>query len=277
MRTVRFPNGDSVPALGQGTWRMAERPERRNEEIASLRLGIELGMTLIDTAEMYASGKAESLIADAIHGARDHVFLVSKVLPQNASRRVTLAACEASLKRLKTDRLDLYLLHWRGEHPLADTVEAFEDLLRAGKIRQWGVSNFDTDDMRELFALGGGRACATNQILYNVNRRTPEYDLIPMLASHKIPVMAYSPLEQTKLPLKSALVQAAKKHNVTPFQIALAWLLRQKGMIVIPKAGSQPHVRANVAALGIKLDADDLAAIDKDFRPPKRKKRLETL
>jgi diketogulonate reductase-like aldo/keto reductase len=202
---------------------------------------------------------------------------VSKVLPENASRAGTIAACERSLKRLGTDRIDLYLLHWRGSHPLAETVAGFDALMTAGKIRHWGVSNLDTEDMEELFAIEGGRACATNQILYNVKRRAPEYDLIPLLAQHRIPVMAYSPLEQTRLPTKNALAQVGAKHNATPFQIALAWLLRQDNMIVIPKASLDAHVRDNNAALKIELDAEDLAAIDAEFKPPSKKKPLETL
>jgi diketogulonate reductase-like aldo/keto reductase len=277
MKTVTLPSGEMVPALGQGTWMMAEKKARRAAEIAALKLGVELGMTLIDTAEMYADGGAEELVAEAIAGTRDRVFLVSKVLPENASRAGTVTACERSLKRLRTNVIDLYLLHWRGRHPLAETLAGFEALMKAGKIRHWGVSNFDTDDMEELFALTGGRACATNQILYNVKRRTPEYDLIPLLARHRVPVMAYSPLEQTRLPLKNALARVGGKHNATPFQIALAWLLRQDGMIVIPKASSDAHVRDNFAALNIHLDADDLAAIDAEFQPPSKKKPLESL
>jgi diketogulonate reductase-like aldo/keto reductase len=277
MKTVALPSGETVPALGQGTWMMAEKRGRRAAEIAALRLGVELGMTLIDTAEMYADGGAEELVAEAVGDRRGDLFLVSKVLPQNASRTGTVAACERSLKRLNTDRIDLYLLHWTGSHPLAETVAGFEALMKAGKIRHWGVSNFDTEDMQELFAISGGRACATNQILYNVKRRTPEYDLIPLLAQHDIPVMAYSPLEQTRLPVKNALAKVGAKHNATSFQIALAWLLRQDGMIVIPKASSDAHVRDNFAALKIELDADDLAAIDAEFAPPSKKRPLESL
>lgn len=277
MHTVTLPSGEKVPALGQGTWQMAERADRRTEEIAALRLGIQLGMTLIDTAEMYANGRAESLVAEAIAGARDHVFLVSKVLPQNASRAVTIASCENSLKRLKTDRLDLYLLHWRGPHPLEETVSAFDTLKKAGKIRHWGVSNFDTEDMEELLALRGGGACATNQILYNVKRRASEYDLIPLLASRAIPVMAYSPLEQSRLRTMGALSTVAAKHKATAMQVALAWLLRMRNVIVIPKAGSQDHVRQNMKALDVQLDNADLALIDKEFPPPKKKRALETL
>jgi diketogulonate reductase-like aldo/keto reductase len=277
MKTATLPSGEKVPALGQGTWMMADRSIRHEAELAALKLGIGLGMTLIDTAEMYADGKAESLVGEAIAGRRDDVFLVSKVSPQNAGRAGTIAACEQSLKRLKTDRLDLYLLHWRGPHVLAETLAGFEALMRAGKIRHWGVSNFDTEDMEELFALAGGRACATDQILYNVKRRAPEFDLIPWMAARNIPVMAYSPLEQTRLPVKNALSRIAAKHNVTPFQVALAWLLRQENTIVIPKAGNVEHVRQNHAALDLTLDADDLVAIDAEFKPPTRKTGLESL
>ena len=280
MQTVTLPSGEKVPALGQGTWMMAERAARRADERKALKLGIELGLTLIDTAEMYADGEAETLVAEAISdlgaGGRDRAFLVSKVLPQNASRAGTVAACERSLKRLGTDRIDLYLLHWRGPHALAETLAGFEALMRAGKIRHWGVSNFDTDDMQELFALAGGGACATNQILYNLVRRGPEFDLLPWLAAHKIPVMAYSPIEQTRLPVKGVLARVAAKHDATPFQVALAWLLRQE-MIVIPKAGSEAHVRENHAAPNLKLDTSDLAAIDAEFKPPSRKRPLESI
>jgi diketogulonate reductase-like aldo/keto reductase len=256
---------------------MAEKRAGRAAEIAALRLGVELGMTLIDTAEMYADGGAEELVAEAVGGRRGDLFLVSKVLPQNASRAGTVAACERSLKRLKAGVIDLYLLHWTGSYPLAETVAGFEALTKAGKIRHWGVSNFDTEDMQELFAVPGGAACATNQILYNVKRRAPEYDLIPLLARHRIPVMAYSPLEQTRLPVKNALAKVGVKHNAAPFQIALAWLLRQDGMIAIPKASSDAHVRDNFAALKIELDAEDLAAIDAEFQPPSKKRPLESL
>ena len=277
MKSAALPSGEKVPALGQGTWMMAERRDRHAAELAALKLGIELGMTLIDTAEMYADGKSEILVSEAIAGRRDEVFLVSKVSPQNASRAGTIAACEKSLKRLGTDRLDLYLLHWRGPHALAETLAGFDALRRAGKIRHWGVSNFDTEDMEELFALSGGHACATNQILYNVKRRGPEFDLMPWMAARKIPLMAYCPLEQTRLPTKNALSRIGAKHKATPFQVALAWLLRQTNTIVIPKASSDKHVRENRAALDLKLDAEDLATIDAEFKPPTRKIALESL
>ena len=277
MRTVSLPSGESVPALGQGTWMMAERKSRRADEMAALRLGVDLGLTLIDTAEMYGDGAAETLIAEAVGGAREKLFLVSKVLPENASRAGTVAACERSLKRLKTDRIDLYLLHWRGPYGLAETLAGFEALMKAGKIRHWGVSNFDTRDMEEVLALAGGGTCATNQILYNVKRRGPEYDLIPLLTEHRIPLMAYSPLEQTRLPVKNALARVGKKHDATPFQVALAWLLRRGDTMVIPKSGNVEHVRQNHAALNVTLDNDDLAAIDAEFTPPGKKRPLEML
>jgi diketogulonate reductase-like aldo/keto reductase len=277
IRTLSLPDGEAVPVLGQGTWQMAERRERRAEEIASLRLGVELGLTLIDTAEMYAEGGAESLVGEAIRGRRDGLFLVSKVYPHNASRRGVVEACERSLGRLGTDRIDLYLLHWRGQYPLAETVEGFETLRRAGKIRHWGVSNFDTEDMEELAGIPPGGRCATNQVLYNVRRRGPEFSLMPGMAERHMPLMAYSPVEQGRLPLTGALASIAQKHGATPFQIALAWLLHKPGVMPIPKASTEAHVRANRAALDLALDADDLALIDAEFPPPQRKRPLEML
>ncbi|WP_262027772.1 aldo/keto reductase [Microvirga sp. Mcv34] len=274
---VMLPGGESVPSLGQGTWQMAETGSRRAREIDALRLGVELGMTLIDTAEMYGEGAAEQLVAEALAGQRDRLFLVSKVYPHNASRQGVVQACERSLRRLKTDRLDLYLLHWRGGVPLAETVAGFEDLRRAGKIRHWGVSNFDTDDMKELLRIPQGTNCATNQVLYNVNRRGPEFDLIPWMQNHRIPLMAYSPIEQGRLPASGILESIGRKHGASPFQIALAWLLHQPGMIAIPKASSAEHVRDNHRALEIRLDSDDLEAIDSEFPPPRRKRPLEMI
>jgi diketogulonate reductase-like aldo/keto reductase len=276
-RTVTLPDDETVPALGQGTWQMAERAGRRAEEIASLRLGLDLGMTLIDTAEMYGEGAAEELVAEAITGRRDDVFLVSKVYPHNASRRGVVQACERSLKRLQTDRLDLYLLHWRGGVPLADTVAGFEDLRRAGKIRHWGVSNLDTDDMDELEGVPDGGRCATNQVLYNVMRRGPEFDLIPWMGGRRMPLMAYSPVEQGRLPRTGALQEIARRHDASAFQIALAWLLRRPDVIAIPKASSPDHVRDNHKALSIALSPEDLQAIDAAFPPPRRRRPLEML
>jgi diketogulonate reductase-like aldo/keto reductase len=277
IRTLSLPDGEAVPVIGQGTWQMAERRERRAEEIAALRLGVELGLTLIDTAEMYAEGGAETLVGEAIRGRRDGVFLVSKVYPHNASRRGVIEACERSLKRLGTDHLDLYLLHWRGEHPLAETIAGFEALREAGKIRHWGVSNFDTDDMEELAEVPSGERCATNQVLYNVRRRGPEFSLLPGMAERQRPLMAYSPVEQGRLPAAGALAKIAQKYDATPFQIALAWLLHKPGVMAIPKASAEAHVRANRGALDIALEAEDLALIDAEFPAPVRKRPLEML
>ncbi|MFL5036528.1 MAG: aldo/keto reductase [Microvirga sp.] len=274
---VRIPGGEEVVALGQGTWRMGEDRGRRPREITALRLGIELGMTLIDTAEMYGEGRTEELVGEALAELRQGVFLVSKVYPHNASRKGVVEACERSLRRLRTDRLDLYLLHWPGSIPLAETVAGFEALARAGKIRHWGVSNFDTGEMEELFAVPGGDVCAANQILYNLSRRGPEHDLMPWLAARGVPAMAYSPIEQGRLPRSGALEEIAKKHRATPYQIALAWVLRRPGVIAIPKAATAEHVRENRRTLDIALDEDDLAAIDRAFPPPKRKKPLEMI
>jgi diketogulonate reductase-like aldo/keto reductase len=275
--TVALPDGERIPKLGQGTWEMGERGAHRAAEIAALREGVALGMTLIDTAEMYGDGATERLVGEALQGLRDEVFLVSKVYPHNASHNGVQRACEASLKRLDTDRLDLYLLHWRGGVPLAETVEGFEALVRAGKIRHWGVSNFDTDDMEELFATPGGDACATNQILYNVARRGAEFDLLPWSAAHRMPVMAYSPVDHARLPRRSPLDDVAHAHGVSVYRVAMAWVLRQDGVCAIPKAGRVEHVRDNRAALDLVLSADDCAALDAYFKPPRSKRALEML
>ncbi len=267
MKTIRFPDGAAVPALGQGTWMMAEDPSRRAQEIAALREGIAQGMTLIDTAEMYADGESERLVGEAIAGVRDQVFLVGKAYPQNASRERLPRACAASLARLGTDRLDLYLLHWRGSVPLAETVEAMERLVADGRILRWGVSNLDVDDMEELLASGGTR-CGTDQILYNLTRRGPEFDLLPWLAAHDMPVMAYSPVEQGRLVAHPGLAQLAAARGATPAQVALAWLLAREGVIAIPKAGSVDHVRENRAALDLALSEGELARLDALFPPP---------
>jgi diketogulonate reductase-like aldo/keto reductase len=274
MRTISLPSGEQVPTLGQGTWRMGEDRGRRAAEIAALKLGIDLGVTLIDTAEMYASGGAEEVTREAVAGRRDDVFLVSKVLPSNASHDGVIRACEASLRRLGTDRIDLYLLHWRGGVPLAETVAAFEALKRDGKIRYWGVSNFDTDDMQELAGIEGGTAAQTNQILYNLAARGIEYDLMPWSSERGIPLMAYSPVNQGSLIEDRRLEAIAGRHGATPAQIALAWVLRQKGVIAIPKAVELDHIRRNRAALDIKLDEADLAELDRAFSPPRRKEPL---
>jgi diketogulonate reductase-like aldo/keto reductase len=271
MRTISLSSGEQVPALGQGTWRMGEDRHRRAEEVAALKLGIDLGMTLIDTAEMYASGGAEEVTREAVAGRRDEVFLVSKVLPSNAARADVIRACEASLRRLGTDRIDLYLLHWRGGTPLAETVGAFEALKRDGKIRHWGVSNFDTDDMEELAGIEGGTAAQTNQVLYNPGARGIEYDLMPWSNERGIPLMAYSPVNQGGLVGDRRLEAIAGRHGATAAQIALAWVLRREGVIAIPKAVKPDHICRNRAALDIELDGADLAELDRAFPPPTRK------
>ena len=276
MKHVTLPGGEVVPSMGQGTWKMGERAERRSDEIASLRAGVELGMTLVDTAEMYGDGAAEVLICEALGDRRDELFLVSKAYPQNASRSRLTGACEASLKRLGTDRLDLYLLHWRGSVPLAETVEAMKALKSAGKIRHWGVSNLDTNDMDQLVAAGGD-GCVTDQILYNLVRRGPELDLLPWLAQHKVPVMAYSPVEQGRLTSHPALDKVAAQVGATPAQVALAWTLRHDGLIAIPKASSIAHVRENRAAADIVLSDADLATLDAAFPRPAGRRPLEML
>ncbi len=277
MDTVTLPEGETVPALGMGTWRMGEHPGRRQEETASLRLGIELGMTLIDTAEMYGEGLTEQFLGEALAGLRERMFLVSKVYPHNASRKGAQRACEQSLRRLATDHLDLYLLHWRGSEPLAETVAGFEALRAAGKIRHWGVSNFDTSDLAELFALPDGKRCAVNQVLYNLTRRGPEFDLLPWMAGHGVPLMAYSPIEQGRIHKGGAVAEIAAQRGVTRWQVALAWVLRRPGTIAIPKASSQEHLRANHAAQALGLTEAELARLDAQFAPPSRQQPLEML
>jgi diketogulonate reductase-like aldo/keto reductase len=274
---VTLPDGESVPAFGIGTWHMGEDRRRAADETAAVKLGIELGMELIDTAEMYGNGGAEEVVAAATAGARDRLFIVSKVLPYNASRKGTIEACERSLKRLKTDRIDLYLLHWRGSVPLAETLEAFLTLRRDGKIRHHGVSNFSTEDMKEWVALAGGETVASNQILYNLSRRGPEWELIPWCRERRISVMAYSPLEQGRMLGNRGLQQVAQRYGATPAQVALAWLLRQDGMIVIPKATRLEHVRENRGALDLELTDADLTALDRAFPPPKGRTPLGML
>ncbi len=276
-RTVSLPGGEAVPALGQGTWNMGERPAARAEEIATLRLGLDLGLTLIDTAELYGDGRSESLVAEAIDGRRDEAFLVTKVLPSNASREGTIAACERSLRRLRTDRIDLYLLHWRGSHPLADTVDGFEALRRAGKIRHWGVSNLDPADLRELWSLPEGRHVAANQLLYNLARRGIEWELLPWLRERSIPVMAYSPIEQARLLRDRRLKEAAKRYGRTPAQLALAWLLSRPDVIAIPKTAHRERVRENTQALQRPLSAEEAAELDRLFVPPEGPTPLEMI
>jgi diketogulonate reductase-like aldo/keto reductase len=257
---------------------MAEQPRRRKDEIAALRTGLDLGLTLIDTAEMYADGKSEELVAEAIAGRREQVFLVTKVLPTHATRRGTVAACERSIRRLKTDRIDLYLLHWRGDTPLEETVEAFETLVRSGTIRYWGVSNFDIDDMEELIALRGAATVATDQVLYNLRRRGVEHDLLPWCRLHRLPIMAYSPIDEGRLIRRQRVLNAvARRHGVTPAQTALTWVLRQPGVIAIPKAGTPDHVRENRAALDVRLAREDLAELDTAFPPPAEPVPLEVI
>jgi diketogulonate reductase-like aldo/keto reductase len=277
MRTTKLPSGQAVPVLGQGTWGMGESSGSRASEIEALRFGIDAGMSVIDTAEMYGDGTTEDLVGDAIEGRRSKVFLVSKVLPQNATRAGTIAACERSLRRLQTDHLDLYLLHWRGRAPLAETLEAFDTLVSSGKIRSWGVSNFDTADMTELVGKHGGPAVQTNQVLYNLARRGIEYDLLPWCEQRQLPVMAYSPLEQARLLDDPELRRIADAYAATPAQIALAWAVRHDGVIAVPKAGTVGHVRQNLMALDIALSAGDLAALDRAFPPPTSKRPLEMI
>ena len=277
MKTVRLPSGETVPALGLGTWMIGEDTCKRADEIAALRRGIDLGMTLIDTAEMYGEGASERLVGEAISGRRDEVFLVSKVYPHNASREGTVAACERSLKRLATDRLDLYLLHWRGQHPLAETVAAFEELKAAGKIRHWGVSNLDASDMNELMGVPGGDGVAANQVLYNLSRRGIEWDLLPLMQAHGIPAMAYSPVEQAKLLNDRRLAALAADHGISVAQLALAFVLDREGVIAIPKAGRAAHVEDNAGARDIIVTDELRAALDALYPPPRRATSLEMI
>ena len=275
IRTVTLPTGQTVPQLGLGTWMMGEG-RNRAEEVRALQAGIDLGMTLIDTAEMYAAGVAEEITGEAVSIRRDEVFIVSKVLPGNASRQGTVAACERSLRRLGVEAIDLYLLHWRGNYELDDTVAGFDALLKAGKIKGWGVSNFDVDDMEELLREGGD-AVATNQVLYNLTRRGIEHDLVPWSAKHNVPIMAYSPIEQGRLARNGALTRIAEARGATPAQIALAFTLRHPHVISIPKAGSVRHVEENRKAADIVLTAAELAALDQAFPPPRGRKPLEMI
>jgi diketogulonate reductase-like aldo/keto reductase len=295
MKTVALLDGERVPVLGQGTWRMGESKRAHKDEVAALRLGIDLGITLIDTAEMYGDGGAEKVVGDAIEGQRDRVFVVTKVYPHNASRTKLANACERSLKRLRIDAIDLYLLHWRENNtPLAETVETFEKLRSAGKIKRWGVSNFDLNDMQELLVIENGRNCAVNQVLYNLENREIEFDLLPFLTSNikpqicrrtdspwrtlYIPVMAYSPVGHSRGLLENkTLKKIADRHAATPAQIALAWVLRQPGVIAIPKSSNEQHVRDNAHSIDVKLAKDDLADLDREFPPPKSKKTLPML
>jgi len=270
MPAVSFPDGASVPALGFGTWRMGESARRRAAEVAAVRRAVELGMTLIDTAEMYGDGEAEAIVGEATAGRRSDVFIVSKLYPHNAGARSVPAACERSLKRLRTDRIDLYLLHWRGRIPLAETVGAFERLRRDGKIVRWGVSNFDVADMDELWALPDGERCAANQVLYHLGQRGVEWRLAPTCRARGIPLMAYSPVGQGELLTKPRLAALARKARATPAQLALAWLLDMPGVIAIPKATQPAHIVENREATEVTLDAAMHAALDAAFPPPSR-------
>jgi diketogulonate reductase-like aldo/keto reductase len=271
-------SGDRIPVLGQGTWQLGERAERRKQELAALQLGIDLGLTLIDTAEMYGNGASEELVADAIAGRRDQVFVVTKILPGNAtSKQKIIAACERSLRRLRVEHIDLYLLHWRQGEKLSGVVETFNELVGAGKIRHWGVSNFDVDDLQELRALPGGAKVASNQVLYNVSRRGIEYDLLPQARERGLNVMAYTPIEPARILRSTTLRDVARRHNATPVQIALAWVIRQDGVMAIPRTSSPEHVRENAGAIDIELSARDLQEIDRGMPPPTEPQSLEMI
>jgi aldehyde reductase len=274
MRSVQLPDGTAVPALGLGTWRMGEKPRQRPAEVKALAAGLDLGLNLIDTAEMYGEGGAEEVVGEAIAGRRDGIFLVSKVYPHNATTKGIPAACERSLKRLKTDRIDLYLLHWRGSVPLEETVAAFERLSQQGKIRRWGVSNLDAGEMQELTALAGGEHCQTNQILYHLDERGPEWALLPWQRDRGIPVMAYSPLGQGALLGRKELVQLARLRGVSAAAIALAWVLRRSDVIAIPKTAHLDHLRENAKAADLVLSDEELALLDRAFPPPGGPSRL---
>jgi diketogulonate reductase-like aldo/keto reductase len=277
IRTFKLPSGESIPALGQGTWHLGESTRRRKEEIATLRLGLDLGLSLIDTAEMYADGATEDLVGEAIDGRRDEVFLVTKVLPQNASARRCQKACEQSLLRLGTGYIDLYLLHWRGATPLVETLEAFARLREQGKIRHFGVSNLDVTDLNELGLLHGGAHVQTDQVLYNLKRRGIEFDLLPHCRERRVPIMAYSPVEQGRLLDNKVVAEIGEQHRATPAQIALAWVLRHDLVCAIPKASNPAHVRENRAALDIELTQQDLARLDREFPPPTQPSPLEMI
>lgn len=276
MRTTTFGRiPEALPLIGQGTWEMGESRRSRAQEVRALQLGLELGMNLIDTAEMYASGDAEEVVGEAIAGRRDGVFLVSKVLPQNASRKGTVKACERSLKRLGVETIDLYLLHWPGEHPLADTIAAFRGLRDSGKIRHWGVSNLRMDDLAECERIAPGEN-ATNQVLYNLQRRGIEADMVPWCLPRGVLIMAYSPLDQGRLRKPRQLKAVAARHNATPEQVALAWSVRNEGVVTIPKSSNETRLRQNAAAAELLLTPQDLAELDEAFPPPRGPVELET-
>lgn len=275
--SATLPSGTLLPALGLGTWKMGENARIAEQEVESLKHGLDLGMTLIDTAEMYGEGGAEIITGRTIAGRRDEVFLVSKVYPYNASRQGVIDACERSLQRLKTEHLDLYLLHWRGEHDLEETVAGFEQLRRSGKIRQWGVSNFDVEDMEDLIEVEDGENCAANQVLYNLARRGIEYDLLPWCQERGIPIMAYSPIEQGRILRNTELIRIAKAYQATPAQLALAFVLRTRNTVAIPKSSNPHRVEENAGAIGLEISREDWAALDAAFPPPFRKHPLEML
>jgi diketogulonate reductase-like aldo/keto reductase len=277
MRSTQL-SGAKVPVLGQGTWQLGDRPDRRSQEIAALQLGIDLGLTLIDTAEMYGNGASEELVAEAIDGRRDRIFVVTKILPGNAtSKKKIVSACEQSLRRLRVEYVDLYLLHWRQSENLPVVVETFRGLVESGKIRHWGVSNFDADDLQELARLPGADSVSCDQVLYNVSRRGIEYDLLPSARERGLNVMAYTPIEQGRVLGNPALREIATRHQATPAQIALAWVIRQDGVVAIPRTSSPAHVRENAGALDIQLSTRDLAEIDRAFPPPARARPLEMI
>lgn len=278
--TVTLPDGTAMPRLGQGTWYMGENPQSKAQEVGALRLGIELGVTLIDTAEMYAEGGAERVAGEAMKGLRDGLFVVSKVYPHNADRAHIFKSCEASLRRLQTDRLDLYLLHWRGRVPLQETVGCMEELIRQGKILRWGVSNFDVSDLRELYACDGGDRCAVNQVLYHLGSRGIEFDLLPYQREHRLPAMAYCPIAQAGslkrgLFASPAVKEVAAAHSAEPAQILLAWCTRNGDVIAIPKASREEHVLLNARSSGIVLSPEELALLDRAYPKPTRKMPLD--
>jgi diketogulonate reductase-like aldo/keto reductase len=275
--TLRLPDGTVLPRLGLGTWGMGEHRDRQNAEADALREGLDLGMAVLDTAEMYADGRAEEVVAEAIRGRREGAFVVSKFYPHHASRRELARACEGSLRRLGVERIDLYLLHWRGDVPLAETVESLEQLRSAGKIARWGVSNLDVSDLEDLVSCRGGHAVAMNQVLYNLSRRGIEWALLPWQREHRIPAMAYSPVEQGRLLTHPTLGKIAAQLGATPAQVALAWAIREPDVMAIPKAASRAHVRENRAAADLSLDTRTRAALDRAFSPPRRRTPLQML
>ena len=277
MRAVDLPSGETIPVLGMGTWHLGEGRHPPEVELDALRTGLDLGMTLIDTAELYGDGVSERLVGRAIAGRRDDVFLVSKVMPTHATYDGTLAACDASLRRLSTDRLDMYLLHWRGRVPLEETVSAFEELKRSGRIRHWGVSNFDLSDMNELTAIPDGRDVETDQVLYNLTRRGIEWNLLPACQRIGLPIMAYSPIEQGRLAGHPVLEDIGRRHGATPTQVALSWVTSHPGVCAIPEAGTPEHVRENVDALRVILREDDVVKLDAAFPRPAHPIPLEVL